>query len=93
MSLTCPRPSWVMNEGGFLSVTAHDAYFRAELAKFKERLKTSHPDYLLYVRSTKRGKPVTGDGFRRTARKYRIWLEKERQWYAKLGLGLPKHGA
>ena len=66
------RPSQIEAEGGgTVNLAVHDAHYLAMAKRWRRLLATAHPDA-----------GGTATAFRRTMERRRVWLGRERRWYA-----------
>ena len=77
------RPSHASVDGWVCFVGLHDRLYRAERAKWRQRLAAAHPDRT-GARSAWR--------FLGVARRFKTWQAQEAKWYARLSLGPPGLG-
>lgn len=75
------RPVIIQFEGWTEFVSVHDQAYLSERRKWKEKLKSSHPDA-----------GGSASAFRITFRRFKQWLIKEHQWYKMRGLTPPDWG-
>lgn len=78
------RRGWLELETGRIDIGAHDQFYLAERKRLRDRLVACHPD--------RRQAGMSNRPAQRAARAYANFLEREKRWYAALGVEPPLPG-